>query len=193
METRAVWKDFYEKSFYLYRNDADEHPLVLYPNLCITWDGREDYVKIVHVYGQESETGPRGFTYLPYRNEGRWSTPAFSLRGDARFIICYPAGFPHYGIHISLQTIQVDEAPWYMDPPGEMNWTSPLTIIELRHKILRMCSTQGVESQVKKNVYLCYMDELKWKIQITRTENGHRLDVYPISGHLDDIIKYITQ
>jgi hypothetical protein len=191
METSAVWKDFYDKSFYLYRNDEDEHPLVLYPNLCITWDGRQDYVKIVEVYGNESETGPRGFTYLPYRKEGRWSTPAFSLRGDVRFIICYPAGFPHYGIHIPLDTIRVDEAPWYMDPPGEMNWATPQTILELRHQILRMCSTKEVEARVKKNVYFCSKDDLTWKIHITRTEDGHRVDVYPTIGHLDDILKYV--
>lgn len=165
--------------------------MVLYPNLCITWEGRQDYVKITGVYGLESEPGPRGFTYLPYRNEGRWSTPAISLRGDVRFIICYPAGIEHYGIHIPLQTIQMDEAPWYVDPPGELNWTSPLTIIELRHQILHMCSTKEVLAQIKKNVYRCYKGNLKWTIHITRTEDGHRVDVYPISGHVDDIMKYI--
>lgn len=189
METRTEWKDFSVKSFYLYMND--DTPLVLYPDLCITWEGRDDYVKIVKVYGEESESGPRGFTYLPYRNKGRWSTPAYSIRGDVRLVICYPAGREHYGMHIPLHTIRIDEAPEYMDPPGELNWVSSLTILELRHQILHMCSTKGVEAHVKKNVYVCHKDDLKWQIHITRENDAHRLDVYPIIGDLDDILRYV--
>lgn len=111
-KTRSVWKDDSSKSFLLYRSEEDTVPLELNVNDFIRFDGREDGVKIVDIIGTKEEEGPRGFVYLPWRaSESRWATPVFSLRGDPRYIICYPAGLPHYGQHISLNTITKDILP----------------------------------------------------------------------------------
>jgi len=183
MDTRSEWKDADMYTFYLYRSETDPDPLVLYPGACVTWEGRPDYVKIVDVYGQASEIGPRGFTYLPYRKEGRWASKTWSLRGDARFVICYPAGTPHYGLHVPLQTMVVDDAPLYEGPPGEMTQMSHLTIIELRHKILKLVETMGASCQIHKNVYACHLHDVRFNLCITR-DVMYRVDVYPITGNL---------
>ncbi len=187
MDTRTEWKDFSTLSFSLYRNHEDT-PLVLSPGDCITWEGRTDYVKIVEVFGYETEVGPCGFTYLPYRKEGRWASLAWSLRGDARFVICYPAGTPHYGLHIPLGTIRKDEVPVYMDPPGEITLTYPTTIIEIRHSIMSMCSMMKLSTKIKQNVYLCENHDVKFTLVLSRIEKKYRIDVYSISG---DVSKYI--
>jgi len=185
METRSIWKNPSTKTFYLYRNDTDEDPLVLSAGTCITWEGRKDYVKITQVLGTESEEGPRGFTYLPYREEGRWASLAFTLRGDPRFIICYPSGTPHYGLHIPLHTIIVDDAPLYVGPPGIINKSFDLeTILEIRHTLVTMLSKVGIQYQMNKNVYLCLTDQVQFRIQITRMDTNFRVDFYHVSGNI---------
>jgi hypothetical protein len=74
----------------------------------ITFEGRTDTgCIIVKIYGYEEESGPRCFTYLPWRDkEERWATRQFSLKGDPRSIICYPEGSHHYGLHINWATIK---------------------------------------------------------------------------------------
>lgn len=196
MDTHTEWKDFSTLSFSLYRNPEDKDPLVLSPGDCITWDGRNDYVKIVEVFGYETEVGPCGFTYLPYREDGRWASPAWCLRGDARFVICYPAGTPHYGLHIPLGTIRKDDAPLYMDPPGEMTFTYQKTILEIRHSIMNMCSIMELSSKFKQNVYLCENDDVKFTLILSRIDEiskqkKYRVDVYPVSDDMDTIRKYV--
>jgi len=51
-----------------------------------------------------------GFEYLPWRGT-RWATPAFSMRGNPRHIICMPGGILHYGQHIEWDTVQVVPNP----------------------------------------------------------------------------------
>jgi hypothetical protein len=51
-----------------------------------------------------------GFEYLPWRGT-RWGTPAFSMRGNPRHIICMPGGILHYGLHIEWDTVQVVPNP----------------------------------------------------------------------------------
>jgi len=111
LQTISVWKDFHLKTFLLYKNAEDPSPLELKPNDFIYWDGRDSGAKIVDVIGCLEEEGPRGFTYLPWREEGRWATPVFSLRGNARVIICYPTGGIHYGQHVPLHTIIKGDLP----------------------------------------------------------------------------------
>ena len=60
----------------------------------------------------ENNTGPRGITYLPWRyDEQRFATPAWSIKGNTRFIICYPSGKNHYGIHIDWDKFELCSAP----------------------------------------------------------------------------------
>ena len=114
INTRSLWKDKSDDSntFLLYRSPDDKDPLELNVNDFIRFDGRSEGAKIVKILGTKEEEGPRGFSYLPWREtESRWATPAFSLRGDPRYIICYPAGFPHCGQHVLLHTITTHTLP----------------------------------------------------------------------------------
>jgi hypothetical protein len=107
LETRSVWKDAERKTFWLYPNRDESERIELKKDDVITFEGREEGVKIVQVYGDSEDEGPIGFTYLPWREkEQRWASPAMSHRGDPRFIICYPSGLPHYGQHVRLDTIR---------------------------------------------------------------------------------------
>lgn len=198
MGTRSLWKDFSAKQFYLYRTPDDTQPLVLEPNACITWDQRKDYVKIVKVFGIDTEEGPRGFTYLPYRHsENRWATPIVSMRGDNRFVICYPAGFPHYGLHITMNTIQVDDVPLFNGTPGIISLTGKIgnyTILEMRHKILKMCETESISNVCQGTTYHCSKNDVKFVIIISRMsetlEDGLRIDIYYEKGDKNMVYKY---
>lgn len=68
-------------------------------------DRRYERAKIKFL-GTPEELGPRGFTYLPWRGD-RWGTPVVTLRGDVRFVICFPAGAPHYGQHMTQGSLQL--------------------------------------------------------------------------------------
>ena len=78
----------------------------------ITYEGRQESgTVIVEFHGDEKNTGPNGFRNLPWRDEpdrenGRWASVAFTLRGDVRFVICNPCGLPFYGLHINFKTIK---------------------------------------------------------------------------------------
>jgi len=77
----------------------------------ITYEGRNGGAIIVNFYGFSDELGPTGMTYLPWRDEpdrenGRWASKIYTLKGDARLIICPPTGLSHYGLHIIWSTIK---------------------------------------------------------------------------------------
>ena len=62
---------------------------------------------ITNFTGYEEDSGPIGFTYLPWRHEeNRWASESWSLRGNGRHIICPPCGIPHCGQHIDWTTIR---------------------------------------------------------------------------------------
>jgi hypothetical protein len=184
--TRAVWSDFGKKRFFLYRSEGDTDPLELGPGDTITWEGRPDYSKIAHVAGHGNSVGPMGFSYLPYREEGRWARGAFSLRGDARFVICYPTGTPHYGLHIPLHTIQKDEVPLYTGPPGEITVTSEDALVELRHKLVSAGKKANLACTVYESTYSFSTDTTHFRACISRSPTGprYRVDVYLVVGHL---------
>lgn len=72
-----------------------------------------------------------GFEYLPWRGT-RWGTPAFSMRGNPRHIICMPGGIFHYGQHIEWDTVQVVPNP---DPNHKV---SPFELdVEKRLELLK--------------------------------------------------------
>jgi hypothetical protein len=78
--------------------------LILKVGQFITYEGRLDDVRIEEF--TYSNSGPIGFIYLPWRGE-RWGTPAISLRGNPRHVICYPHGYSHYGQHINWETVKL--------------------------------------------------------------------------------------
>lgn len=74
----------------------------------ITYEGRPDGVRIEGFTGQRTEEGPIGMTYLPWKKEeSRWATVAWSLRGNVRHIIAHPCGMMKYGEHIVWDTVEL--------------------------------------------------------------------------------------
>jgi hypothetical protein len=66
-----------------------------------------------------------GFEYLPWRGT-RWGTPAFSMRGNPRHIICMPGGILHYGQHIEWDTVQV-----VPNPDVDINHVNDINVINV--------------------------------------------------------------
>jgi hypothetical protein len=65
---------------------------------------------------KELNVGPRGITYLPWRyDEKRFATMSYTMRGNSRFIICYPAGMIHFGLHIDWDRIEITSPPDNID------------------------------------------------------------------------------
>ena len=83
----------------------DDSTLILRKGEFITYEGRELGAKIIHFSGNDP-AGPIGMEYLPWRGD-RWATPAISLRGNTRHIICYPVGILHFGQHINWNTVEL--------------------------------------------------------------------------------------
>jgi hypothetical protein len=107
-KTNIVWHEF-PKSIVL--NITGLEPQILTVGDFITFRGRDGGAIIVKFYGYKNDAGPQGMSYLPWRDDpdrenGRWASKAYSLRGDARYIICPPTGLPHYGLHIDWTTIK---------------------------------------------------------------------------------------
>lgn len=51
-------------------------------------------------------------TYLPWReDEKRFASFSWSMRGDSRFIVCYPTGRNTQGQHIDWNKVYVCEPP----------------------------------------------------------------------------------
>ena len=73
----------------------------------ITYTGRPDGVRVEEFTGSLDKEGPIGMTYLPWRKqEQKWATFAWSLRGNIRHIIAYPSGIEHYGEHIDWESVE---------------------------------------------------------------------------------------
>jgi len=100
-------------SFLLYKRDSSVLHLKIGDWVKIP--GRDDIVLIDSIIGRRHQTnitGPIGFTYLPWRyNERRFATISWSMKGNSRFIICYPCGNTHYGVHIDWDKFELCEAP----------------------------------------------------------------------------------
>lgn len=190
MDTLSVWLNSAKKSFLLYKNKEDTNPLILYPGICITWDGRNDYVKIVDVLGREEDEGPRGFTFLPWRKEGRWATPQITLRGDARFAICYPTGFPHYGLHLPLHTITTYEASQEYSMRADISYDYKGAMIQLQHAIHMACHAEELHCVETNGVFTCSKMGLEFAIYVLKTDTGYKLILLHRSGSKDDFTMY---
>ena len=192
MDTLSVWLNYAEKSFLLYRNKEDTNPLLLYPGICMIWDGRKDYVKMVDVIGREEDSGPRGFTFLPWRKEGRWATPQISLRGDARFAICYPTGFPHYGLHLPLHTITLYEAPQEYTMRADVSYDYKGAMIQLQHEIQLVCQQLQLQCIEKDYVFTCSKIGLEFSIHVVKTSTGYKLNFLYQGGSQDEFTNYAS-
>jgi hypothetical protein len=64
----------------------------------------------------KSDSGPIGFTYLPWRvKENRWGSEQWTLQGNARHLICMPCGIGHRGHVINWDTFQIVDGVDHID------------------------------------------------------------------------------
>ena len=74
----------------------------------ITYRGRPDGVRIEEFTGRLDQEGPMGMTYLPWRKEeSKWASYLWSMRGNVRHIIAFPCGMQHYGEQIEWNTVSL--------------------------------------------------------------------------------------
>ena len=106
LQTSVLWIDAADKTKVIYTKENGEK-LLLSVGDFITYEGRPDGVRIDSFTHAYEKPGPIGFTYRPWRPEGRrWASLSFGLRGDDRHVIAYPCGMPHFGQHINWATIK---------------------------------------------------------------------------------------
>ena len=106
----TVWVNG-KDSFLLYKTDGSTLHIKIGDWLKLP--GRDDVVIVDSIISPNAEeSGPRGFTYLPWRyNEKRFATESWNIKGNTRLIICYPCGRNHYGGHIDWDKLEMGEPP----------------------------------------------------------------------------------
>jgi len=119
-EWSAHWIDETKKSFDVKMKDQTFK--TFQKGTWIKLPGRNDKViidSIISPYNNDDKTkiptinvGPHGITYLPWRDdEKRFASMSFTIRGNQRFIICYPTGLNHYGQHINWELVEITSPP----------------------------------------------------------------------------------
>jgi len=110
--TGSYWLNKEEKeSFKLIKTDGST--LTLKKGDWISLPERTDKCIIDKVYSySNSEIGPDGISYLPWRDqENRFATVLFSLKGNGRFVQCFPVGLHAYGMYIEWNKLYLCDAP----------------------------------------------------------------------------------
>ena len=108
----AVWCDGENKKmFYITKDNGAV--IILTKGSWITLPGRDDKVIIDEIYSlNDEDIGPVGISYLPWRyTEKRFAQLLCGLKGNQRFIVCYPAGRNKYGMHINWSNVYLCEKP----------------------------------------------------------------------------------
>ena len=101
-----LWKNYDTQTVHLFKPGSTV-PLELSPGDFISSELYPFGVKIVKFYGVITEQGPRGFTFVPWKqDEKKWANPPQSVRVDPRYILCEPAGVGHYGMVVSPEKIE---------------------------------------------------------------------------------------
>ena len=112
-----VWTDKEKKKFQFYKRNGNS--LTIEIGSWLSLPGRPDKVIVDRLYDYQSKKnedadncGPCGISYRPWReNENRFASLLFGMRGNERFIVCYPAGIHSYGSHIDWDNVQVCTKP----------------------------------------------------------------------------------
>ena len=136
METQslwdAIWTDNTKTSFTVTTNSNEVN--IFSRGTWLILPGRDDKVMIDNIiqtyynknekdnllkkyinnkqYIANIEKGPIGITYLPWRyDERRFASVLYSIRGNQRFIICYPTGINNCGTHINWDLVKITTPP----------------------------------------------------------------------------------
>jgi len=73
----------------------------------IRYRGRPDGVKITGFTSKKSDIrGPIGLLYLPWRGD-RWAEVVWTLKGNPRHLIAFPAGAQHFGQQIDWNSVEL--------------------------------------------------------------------------------------
>ena len=86
----AIWTNNSKNGFTL--SKSDKTILNINKGSWIQLPGRDYKCIITKLYScVKEDIGPNGMTYLPWReNEKMFASVSWSMRGDTRFIVCYP-------------------------------------------------------------------------------------------------------
>lgn len=125
---KSVWTNNEKDAFQYYKPDGTSITITV--GTWLSLPGRLDKVIVDKIYKLQGKIyehidncGPCGFSYLPWReNEKRFATPSFSMRGNDRFIVCYPAGRDTFGGHIDWSKLEVCTPP-YISNKDKENFT----------------------------------------------------------------------
>jgi hypothetical protein len=103
----VVWVDNNDKKKVLLTKINGEKMIISIGDF-IAYEGRATGVRVENFTHKDTDPGPIGMTYLPWRvEEKRWATPSWSImRGDARHLIASPHGLMHYGEHVDWNTMR---------------------------------------------------------------------------------------
>jgi hypothetical protein len=128
MPTIVSW-EVAEKSARVCRDGKPD--LILSIGDCFTFDyelvkrSSDDICVITQFTGIKGESGPIGFTYLPWRiNENRWGSEQWNLQGNSRHLLCMPHGIGHRGHVINWETLKIVNS---IDHPDFQAYINKLT------------------------------------------------------------------
>lgn len=104
-------KNDQERTFILYKSNGST--LRVKKGDWVKIPGRDDKCIIDSINNNiDNLTGPLGITYLPWRyDEKRFANISWNMKGNRRFIICYPCGRRHYDGHIDWDEFELCQAP----------------------------------------------------------------------------------
>jgi hypothetical protein len=121
-EWSAHWTDETKETFDVKMKDGTFKPFQ--KGTWVKLPGRNDKVmidSIISPYNNHdtsrtpsvtTNVGPLGITYLPWReDEKRFASMSYTIRGNQRFIICYPVGITHYGQHVDWDLVEITSPP----------------------------------------------------------------------------------
>ena len=114
----SMWTNQKKDEFIYYKRDGTS--VTIGKGNWLKLPNRNDKVIVDRLYsldkskeGYSTACGPIGMTYVPWReNEKRFASPLFSMRGNGRFIVCYPTGINTYGSHIDWDLVELCEPPY---------------------------------------------------------------------------------
>ena len=128
----AIWTDHTKTSF-TFKNNSNEvntfsrgtwlrlpgrDDKVMIDNIIQPYysESEKNYLLTTYKYNKQNidniEKGPIGITYLPWRyDENRFAKVLYNIRGNQRFIICYPTGINNCGIHINWDIVKITTPP----------------------------------------------------------------------------------